>query len=85
MNRDYMKTWQDYFVAEMRERHGIASHEANKSVMRWLNSLGRLSVSQLQQSSELSRNRKRLPTSRSERGSATQSRITRLHEPAPNC
>jgi hypothetical protein len=76
MNRDHMKAWRDYFVAEMHERFGIENDEARKTVANWLRSLGRVSTTDLALPYEVPRNRRqRQPTSRSMRsGTARASR-----------
>jgi hypothetical protein len=41
MTRAHIEAWRDYLVEQMHERSGIANHEAQKKVERWLRSMGR--------------------------------------------
>ena len=41
MTRDHIEAWRDYLAEQMHERFGVANHEAQKMVERWLRSTGR--------------------------------------------
>jgi len=77
MNRDHIEAWRDYLVGQMHERYGMANQEAQRTVARWLGSLGRRSVSQVHQGREATPIRnQRSPSSRGLR-SRTSGRQTR--------
>lgn len=39
MNPNQITAWRDYLAGQMHEQHGVATHEARKTVTRWLRSL----------------------------------------------
>ncbi len=40
MNPDHLDAWRNYLVEQMHQRHGVAKSAAQKTVARWLQSLG---------------------------------------------
>jgi hypothetical protein len=80
-NPDHMAAWRDYLVGQMHEQYGVAKQEAQKTVARWLRSLGqRPAASEAQPIPEAVRIRnQRPPSSRGlrTRPSARQTRAAR--------
>jgi hypothetical protein len=65
MNRDHIEAWRDYLVGQMHERYGMANQVAQRTVARWLGSLGRMSALEVQQGLEATPIRnQRFPSSR---------------------
>jgi hypothetical protein len=55
MNPDQITAWRDYLAGQMHEQHGVATHDARKTVTRWLRSLEQGAAPQAYQVPEVAR------------------------------
>jgi hypothetical protein len=75
MKRDHIEAWRDYLVGQMQERYGVANREAQKTVARWLQSLGpRIAASKTQHLPEVAQIKNQLGGKTKKKASKTLSK-----------